>query len=46
MAVDAGLKIRVCNLKLNLYFSTKTYAVDAQKHHLNEMVLLNTQNIF
>ena len=26
------------------YFSTKTYVVDTQKNHLNEMVLSNTQN--
>ena len=27
------------------YFSTKTYIVGTQKNHLNEMVLLSTQNI-
>ena len=27
------------------YFSTDTYAVDTQKNHLNEMVLLSTQKI-
>ena len=27
------------------YFSTKTYVVGTQKNHLNEMVLLSTQNI-
>ena len=27
------------------YFSTKTYIVGTQKNHLNEMVLLGTQNI-
>ena len=27
------------------YFSTKTYFVSAQKNHLNETVLLSTQNI-
>ena len=28
------------------YFSTKTYVVGTQKSHLNEMVLLSTQNMF
>ena len=27
------------------YFSTKTYVVGTQKNHLNETVLLSTQNI-
>ena len=27
------------------YFSTKTYVVDTQKNHLNETVLLSTQNM-
>ena len=27
------------------YFSTKTYVVGTQKNHLNEGVLLSTQNI-
>ena len=28
-----------------LYFSSKTYVVGTQKNHLNETVLLSTQNI-
>ena len=28
------------------YFSTKTYVVGTQKNHLNETVLLSTQNMF
>ena len=28
------------------YFSTKTYVVGTQKNHLNEMILLSTQNMF
>ena len=28
------------------YFSTKTYVVGTQKNHLDEMVLLSTQNVF
>ena len=31
-------------IKKNPYFSTKTYAVGTQKNHLNEVVLLSTQN--
>ena len=31
-------------MKVVCYFSTKTYVVGTQKNHLNEMVLLNTQN--
>ena len=27
-------------------FSTKPYVVGSQKNHLNEMVLLNTKNIY
>ena len=36
------------DVKLNNYFpyfSTKAYVVGTQKNHLNEMVLLSTQNI-
>ena len=39
-----GLQIRVCD-KLFSYFSMETYVVGTQKNHLNEMVLLSTQNI-
>ena len=28
------------------YFSTKTYVMGTQKNHLNEMVLLSTENMF
>ena len=30
----------------DFFFSTKTYVVGTQKNHLNEMVLLSTQNIY
>ena len=39
-----GLQIRVCNGKLLLYFSSKTYVVGTLKNRLNETVLLSTQN--
>ena len=32
-------------VKFFFYFSTNTYVVGTQKNHLNEMVLLSTQNI-
>ena len=41
---EQGLLLRVCNKKKS-YFSTKTYVVGTQKNHLNEMVLLSTQNM-
>ena len=39
--------LQVCGIIKNYfpYLSTKTYVVGTQKNHLNEMVLLNTQNI-
>ena len=40
----SGPKLRVCNRKIICYFSTKTYVVGTQKNHLNETVLLSTQN--
>ena len=41
-----SLYIRVCNcFFFKFYFSIKTYILGTQKNHLNEMVLLSTQNI-
>ena len=35
-----------CVLKeINSYFSTKTYVLGTEKNHLNETVLLSTQNV-
>ena len=40
-----GLLIRVRIGKLfSLFFSSKTYVVGTQKNHLNEMIVLSTQN--
>ena len=38
----AGLQIRVCNIKLFSYFSTKTYVVGTLKNRLDETVLMST----
>ena len=40
-----GLWLRVRNIKIFPYFSTKTYVVGALKYRLNETVLLCTQNM-
>ena len=37
--------VRVCDEKIIFYFSTKTYVEGTQKNHLNETVLLSTQNM-
>ena len=42
---NSGLQIRVCIGRL-FFFSFKTYVVGTQKNHLNETVLLSTQNTF
>ena len=39
------LKIRVCKLTKNSFFSAKSYVVGTQKNRLNETVLLSIQNI-
>ena len=39
-----GYQIKVRNWKLFSYFSIQTYVVGTEKSHLNEIVLLNTQN--
>ena len=41
----SGLQIRMHKWFFS-YFSTKTYVVGTQKNHLNETVLLSTQNMF
>ena len=47
---STGLQIRVCIIKLFIYFSSKTYVVGTQKtvgtqkNRLNKTVLLSTQN--
>ena len=39
------IKVQKCKFKNYFsYLSTKTYVVDTQKNHLNEVVLLSTQN--
>ena len=43
--VETGLLLRVGNIKIFFYFSTKTYVVGTQKNHLDETVLLSTQNL-
>ena len=40
----AGPQIRVRDLKLYFFSSTKTHVVGTQKNRLNETVLLSTQN--
>ena len=42
---QTGLQVRVCNLKIIFLFSIKTYVVGTQKNHLNETVLMSTQNM-
>ena len=42
---DLGLQITVCIGKLFSLFLIQTYVVGTQKNHLNETVLLSTQNI-
>ena len=46
LAVGGTLKTNTTTVTENyfFYFSIKTYVVDTQKNHLNETVLLSTQN--
>ena len=43
--LDQPLQLRVRNENLIFLFPTKTYVVGTQKNHLNETVVLITQNI-
>ena len=42
--IKTGLQIRVRIVNLFSYFSSQTHVVGTQKNHLNETVLLSTQN--